>query len=697
MRLEISLRIGVMAALAAGTALAQESLTLTGVARDFAELKEGDATGGHPDFNPNMDPATGLESWACFDKPTAGKGAVQTQTVLGDANPDKLPGLIPYDRDEIGPALKPDYATPPNCFRSRFGDWYTTRTPDINRAFFLDLTFTKEGSVYKYDNSAFFPLDNDKSAALKPQVPSVTATFGHRQTGNMDGIDMATHNFGFTFELHAKFAYAKGAGQRFDFRGDDDVWVFINDSLVIDLGGVHSAEYAAIDLDGLGLVDGKNYPLDFYFAERRVTGSRLTITTSLDLKPVVPLPDSQVPSASVKAVEGWLYDRDGDGIADKAEVAFDKQPDHTPTAFELDLLGEAATGNWDIARDQGKVTLSSKAQFFTKPATSWDESDPANLGKVSGEPATGLAAGTFPLHDRIGAVIEGAWKLFLDTALSQVPKEQIRIRFTEPVSVASPAVLKFQDPSGADRRVLLSEAIPDSSAGGRSLSWTFTIASGSPNVPGEKWKVAIDAVALVKDEAGNPVHPANPWRRLEAKLPAIVIGDLRVEKGGVMGPAPDPSQVRNPFFVLTSPQALEDRKDYVPLDPMKADAIFSNYNDANPGLAIFTFKMSHPARLNLTIYDNLGQFVNRAKVEITRDDLQSGKLARDPVTRAFLLRLAWFPVSHDGNRISTGVYILRAVFEYGLDPRDYVERGSQMQLARFGFLRDWGLRGISQP
>src|SRR6185369_3856530 len=98
MRMEFGWRAFVAATLVVAAAWGQESLTLTGVVRDFEELKEGQATGGHPDFNANQD-TSGHENWGCFDKPSAAHGAVQNAPVSGDANPDKLPGIIPLDRD----------------------------------------------------------------------------------------------------------------------------------------------------------------------------------------------------------------------------------------------------------------------------------------------------------------------------------------------------------------------------------------------------------------------------------------------------------------------------------------------------------------------------------------------------------------------------------------------------------------------
>jgi len=75
--------------------------------------------------------------------------------------------------------------------------------------------------------------------------------------------------------------FSKAIGQEIRFRGDDDVWMFVNNELVIDIGGVHPSVERAVRLDRLKLTPGEIYPIDFFFAERHTSKSTFNITTSI--------------------------------------------------------------------------------------------------------------------------------------------------------------------------------------------------------------------------------------------------------------------------------------------------------------------------------------------------------------------------------------------------------------------------------
>ena len=90
------------------------------------------------------------------------------------------------------------------------------------------------------------------------------------------------HNYGFAMKIQATFEYVPG--QYFEFLGDDDVWVFINNRLVVDIGGQHSQVSGAVDLDTLKLVEGQNYPFHIFYAERHTSSSNFMMRTSIDLK-----------------------------------------------------------------------------------------------------------------------------------------------------------------------------------------------------------------------------------------------------------------------------------------------------------------------------------------------------------------------------------------------------------------------------
>lgn len=162
---------------------------------------------------------------------------------------------------------------------TRFSSWFHD-VAGINSATCIDipLSMNSQGS-YAYYDSTYFPIDTFRN----PHNNLISQPTDLRYKAKEDG---KLHNFSFCLESHAQFTYK--AGQTFKFSGDDDVWVFINKQLVIDLGGAHSEANSTIRLDSLatklGIAVGGTYPWDFFFCERHTNQSHLRITTDLDLK-----------------------------------------------------------------------------------------------------------------------------------------------------------------------------------------------------------------------------------------------------------------------------------------------------------------------------------------------------------------------------------------------------------------------------
>lgn len=85
----------------------------------------------------------------------------------------------------------------------------------------------------------------------------------------------------FCVEIHATINFT---GQGFlQVFGDDDIFVFLDKKLMIDYGGTHPAVGKTIMLEDRGLLEGVNYPLDFFMCERKSAGSSLNFSTNANI------------------------------------------------------------------------------------------------------------------------------------------------------------------------------------------------------------------------------------------------------------------------------------------------------------------------------------------------------------------------------------------------------------------------------
>jgi fibro-slime domain-containing protein len=225
---------------------------LRALLRDFQPPFNG--LPGHPDFEPHFTKPSAINFYNMVER-----GIVQPRIDEATRKP-----LYAGGAGGTNTTMGPTY----------FPSWFSD-TPTINMTIDYVLPFVEEvagSGIYVFDRAPFLPIDDGATCPVTPQSPCLM--------GN--SRNYMTHNYSLTLEFHTKFVYKPGLS--FRFSGDDDVWVFVNGALAIDLGGIHQRTEATLNLDSAQppLEVGKEYILDFFWADRHVTQANFRVETSLD-------------------------------------------------------------------------------------------------------------------------------------------------------------------------------------------------------------------------------------------------------------------------------------------------------------------------------------------------------------------------------------------------------------------------------
>lgn len=94
-------------------------------------------------------------------------------------------------------------------------------------------------------------------------------------------------NGNFTLKGEAQFIYRNADNLYFTFSGDDDVYLFINNKLALDIGGSHWPVEKTVNLNDLsaeyGLEEGQVATFTFFYMERCADASNFSIKTNIEL------------------------------------------------------------------------------------------------------------------------------------------------------------------------------------------------------------------------------------------------------------------------------------------------------------------------------------------------------------------------------------------------------------------------------
>ncbi|MCQ2061264.1 MAG: fibro-slime domain-containing protein [Fibrobacter sp.] len=480
-------------------------------------------------------------------------------------------------------------------------------------------------------------------------------------------------NYAFTMMGYAKFKYNSQnqipSPEIFEFVGDDDMWIFVDGVLVVDLGGTHLAAPGSVNIqvlaqnnhgchageplanytnctdasDATGWADNSWHHLHFFYADRQTDGSNLLIRTSL-----AELAPSKYGQPTVS--EAYATIDEGKTVASM----------YMNTTLTQETIDQIKAEGAKYANIKVGETVDPNTAKFTMLVK---RKDANGVEHVYGFLATGVS-------DAENKGADGVMYSFTGVLVDESGNVIGNMRSGDAVA------FNYNGTEGTENMVYNywnTHAIDIISSSGKKVEgfpdeWakvTLTLNTESKVVAQDKRidRPELPHVDKLTDLAGGDELPADATGELKL-IP------ISLEDAGDGDPYAINADMQKALF--------SSGKGSVAMNPKLQGKVPGGICTEKPeACVVFNYIMVHPFRINVRVFDHLGHFVSQYSKSMSEDEMQkalgepaipaascegndaagnhhTGTLAG---TGALLVGMELYPVSQDGRRLATGPYI----------------------------------------
>jgi len=513
-------------------------------------------------------------------------------------------------------------------------------------------------------------------------------------------------NYAFTMMGYAKFKYRASnqvpTPEVFEFAGDDDMWIFVDGVLAVDLGGTHLSAPGSVNIltlaqnnhgchageplsqytnctgasDATGWADNTWHHLHFFYADRQTDGSNIYIRTSLS-----ELAPSRYGQPAVGGVLAKLDSAGNQTVTMVMNTTLDQA-----TLEAIQSLGQTQPAIVVMRSVTDPATGAKKMEVYGYYVNSVSEG--ANQG------ASGVQYNfTGELRDASGQVLSNSIVVGGDLVAFNFPTDQQFLASDEFQQQKAQYIAWLTSQGYTDAEATWNQLI----AWNTQLSFKITSSSGKsvvgyPDDPGE-WPVAdfkapTQGSPFVLDSAitrPDFSEKANVLTQIaennDGELPLDMTADLLFTSvpGGV-GKNGNPLALTNEEKLIFSQtgfggETAANTKVYGVNEATGAAMCFSNGVESCFSIS---YPVMGPFRINVRVFDHLGHFVSQYQKSMNEEELHaalggintaesacSEKGVEYPLygqTGAGFMTIKMYPVSQSGRMVATGPYIYQVTY-----------------------------------